>query len=57
MKMFCPQCGVSGLVQQRGNSCRIQHYVGFRDGKRVYLYHRVGLMEVTMEAMEVNCWK
>jgi hypothetical protein len=47
MKMVCPVCGIIGAVQQRGRSCRIQHYVGFREGKRVYLYHKVGLMDVT----------
>lgn len=44
------------LLQQRGNSSRIQHYQGFKDGKRVYLYHKVGAMEVNdgSKNMEVN---
>ncbi len=51
MKVECPVCGVQGVLQQRGNSCRIQHYVGFENGARRYLYHKVdgkaiGLLEV-----------
>jgi len=30
MRMNCPGCGLEGLLQQRGNSKRIQHYSGFR---------------------------
>jgi hypothetical protein len=46
MKVECPVCHVQGVLQQRGNSSRVQHYQGFKDGKRVYLYHKVGAMEV-----------
>ncbi len=41
MKTICPLCGVEGLLQQRGNSSRIQHYQGFKDGKRIYSYHKL----------------
>jgi len=46
MKVVCPICNVQGVLQQRGNSSRIQHYVGFKDGKRTYLYHKAVGMEV-----------
>ena len=32
---------VEGILQKRGNSYRIQHYVGFRNGKSVYSYHKI----------------
>ncbi len=41
MKVVCPVCGVQGVLQERGNSSRIQHYIGFKDGKRAYLYHKL----------------
>ena len=46
MKIECPVCHVIGLLQQRGNSYRVQHYQGFENGKRVYQYHKVSSMEV-----------
>ena len=46
MKVECPVCHVQGVLQQRGKSSRIQHYVGFQNGKRVYLYHKTVGMEV-----------
>ena len=61
MKVECPACGVQGVLQIRGSSRRIQHYVGFRDGKRFYEYHKIGKMEVNgskngSKTMEVkNC--
>ncbi len=59
MKVECPVCHVLGVLQQRGNSSRVQHYVSFKDGKRVYLYHKVEAMEVNdgsngSKSMEVN---
>jgi hypothetical protein len=39
MKIVCPVCGISGFLQQRGNSSRVLHYVGYVDGKRVYKSH------------------
>jgi hypothetical protein len=41
MKIRCPICGIDGLLQQRGNSYRVQHYQGYENGKRLYLYHKV----------------
>ena len=41
MKVLCPVCNIEGLLQQRGNSSRIQHYVGFESGKRLYSYHKL----------------
>ena len=59
MKVECSVCHVKGVLQQRGNSCRIQHYVGFENGKRIYLYHKVRAMEVNhgsngSKLLEVN---
>ena len=41
MKVRCPKCGVEGFLQKRNNSCRVQHYQGFANGKRLYAYHRI----------------
>lgn len=41
MKTECPQCGIVGTLQQRGNSYRVQHYHGFENGKRIYQYHKM----------------
>jgi DnaJ-class molecular chaperone len=46
MKIECPVCHVQGLLQQRGNSYRVQHYQGFENGKRLYQYHKIDNMEV-----------
>ena len=51
-KIECPQCGTVGLLQTRGNSQRIQHYIGFQDGKRVYSYHRLDV--IGSKPVEVN---
>ncbi len=45
MKVLCPVCHIEGLLQQRGNSSRVQHYVGFENGRRIYQYHSVKGME------------
>ncbi len=63
MKVECPVCNLQGLLQQRGNSSRIQHYVGYKDGKRVYLYHKLEvngsngskLLEVKKIKSSPNC--
>jgi hypothetical protein len=39
--MVCPVCGRDGFVQQRGNSCRIGHYVGYKNGVSIIEWHRV----------------
>lgn len=60
MKIKCPVCNVMGYLQRRKNSYRIQHYQGFRNGKRVYTYHRIpseylNLLEVNgHKSLEVN---
>ena len=52
MKVDCPVCHIEGVLQQRGNSSRIQHYVRFENGKRIYQYHK---MEVNgSKSLEVN---
>jgi len=38
MKAVCQVCGIEGY--DMGNN-RIQHYAGFKDGKRKYSYHKV----------------
>ncbi len=52
MKIECPKCGTVGVLQKRGNSYRVQHYEGFKDGKRLYAYHAVD--KSAFEIMEVN---
>ena len=55
MKVICPKCGISGFLQQRGESCRIQHYIGFKERKRIYQYHNVKLVEANgSKSMEVK---
>ena len=58
MKIECPVCHVQGVLQQRGRSRRVQHYVGFENGRRIYLYHKVKGMEVSgsngSKSVEVN---
>jgi hypothetical protein len=54
MKIECPICGTVGFLQKRGNGCRVQHYMGFKNGRRLYSYHAidsgaVGLMEVEVK--------
>ena len=41
MKIQCPVCHVEGVLQVRGKSARVQHYQGFENGKRIYLYHKM----------------
>jgi hypothetical protein len=36
MKTLCPQCSTQGFLEERGNSNRIKHYMGFIEGKRKY---------------------
>jgi hypothetical protein len=55
MKVECPVCHVDGVLQQRGNSSRIQHYVGFENGKRIYQYHSVKGMEVNGSKSGSKC--
>ena len=41
VKVRCPVCGVMGHLERRGNSYRIKHYQTYRDGRRVYINHRI----------------
>ena len=41
MKVKCSICGIKGVLQVRGNSQRVQHYMGFKDGKRLYQWHKI----------------
>ena len=42
-------------MQQRGNSFRVQHYLGYKEGKRIYQYHKVSNVEVNgSKSMEVK---
>ncbi len=41
MKVECPICGIQGFIEQRGNSYRIKHYVGFNGNQGKYLIHTV----------------
>ncbi len=58
MRILCSVCGIDGLVQRRGNSIRIQHYVGFKDGRRVYNYHKMEVKNLELgldgKFLEVN---
>ena len=53
MKIKCPVCGIQGFLQRRGNSFRVQHYIGYRNGKRKYTYHKVP-SEIAKKLMEVH---
>ena len=41
LKVKCPSCGISGFLQVRGTNVMVQHYQGFRDNRRIYIYHKV----------------
>jgi len=55
LKARCPDCGIGGFLQVRGRNVMIQHYAGFRDGKRIYTYHKIPLE--TLEELQVNASK
>ena len=52
MRIECPVCHTEGFLQQRGSSYRVQHYEGFKDGKRAYAYHRID--KNALSILEVN---
>ena len=57
MKMICPVCGVEGFLQQRGNSRRIQHYIGYKSGKQIVTYHKLelnGSESVEVKTLKLN---
>jgi len=41
MKAKCPVCGIEGFLEKRRNSYRVKHYQGLKDGKRIYINHRI----------------
>ena len=53
MKVRCPICGIKGFLQKRGNSYRIQHYVGYINGKRKYTYHKIP-SELAIKLLDIN---
>lgn len=55
MKVVCPVCRNMGYLQVRGRNVMIQHYVGFKDNKRVYEYHKVPYEEY--QRLQVNASK
>ena len=42
LKVKCPMCGIQGFIEQRGNSYRIKHYIGYDGNQRKYLIHTIG---------------
>ena len=55
VKVACPVCGKMGILQVRGNNKRVQHYVGYKNGKRRYIYHRFNLLpEVSSRSSPVG---
>ncbi|MCW4042510.1 MAG: integrase [Candidatus Bathyarchaeota archaeon] len=41
VKIVCQHCGIEGYLQHIGkNYYRVRHYVGYRNGKPVFKYHR-----------------
>ena len=55
MKVKCPTCGIEGFAQIRGRNVMIQHYTGYKDGKRIYCYHKISYE--LWETMQVNASK
>ena len=44
MRILCQVCGIEGYLQHIGkNYYRVRHYIGFRDGKPVFEYHRLSI--------------
>jgi hypothetical protein len=52
LKVKCPTCGIQGFIEQRGNSYRIKHYVGYDGNQRKYLIHK--LNEDYIDSMGIN---
>ncbi|MHA3965008.1 MAG: hypothetical protein AM325_015885, partial [Candidatus Thorarchaeota archaeon SMTZ1-45] len=41
MKIICQVCGIKSYLQHIGkNYYRVRHYIGYRNGKPVFKYHR-----------------
>ena len=41
MKVFCPVCNRMGILQVRGNSQRVGHYVGYKGRTSIIEWHLV----------------
>jgi len=41
MKALCPICNTWGYLEKRKNSYRIKHYQTYRNGRRIYINHRI----------------
>jgi hypothetical protein len=51
-KIECPICNTIGFLEQRGNSYRIKHYLGFEEGKRKYKVHTI--TKEQLESLGIN---
>lgn len=51
-KIECPICKSIGYLEQRGESFRIKHYIGFENGKRKYVLHKV--VSDQIESLGIN---
>ena len=45
-KIECPICNTVGFLEERGQSFRVKHYLGFENGKRKYTLHKVTAEQV-----------
>ena len=52
MKVVCPKCGVEGYLEKHGSKYRIRHYVGYKEGRRIYQYHYIS--EDQVKALGIN---
>ncbi|MGA2386168.1 MAG: hypothetical protein ABSG33_06515 [Candidatus Bathyarchaeia archaeon] len=48
MKLVCPVCNNVGFLEERGQSFRVKHYLGFENGKRKYTLHKVTAEQVKL---------
>jgi len=42
LKVKCPICGIEGYLQERGNSVRVSHYIGYQGKISIIQWHVVG---------------
>ena len=52
MKVLCPLCNRIGYLEKHGRRYRIRHYVGYKEGRRIYQYHY--LSEDQVKALGIN---
>jgi hypothetical protein len=50
MKALGPICNIEGFLQIRGTNAMIQHYKGFKEGKRLYIYHKLSYSQLQVNA-------